>query len=72
MPRPPIEFTPIGMMRTPFTTRAGMPIQGGLTPAHEGVVEVDPQWAEGLQDIEGFSHLILCPKPYRIPASYHF
>ena len=59
MPHPSIEFTPIGVLHTPFTSRAGMPIQGGLTPEHHGVLEVDPQWAEGLQDIEGFSHLIV-------------
>ena len=35
-----------------------MPIQGTLTST-EGRVEIFAEYAEGLQDIEGFSHLIL-------------
>lgn len=49
---------PIGTIRSPFRERQGMPIQSALSDA-EGTVEVDPAYAAGLEDIEGFSHLIL-------------
>jgi tRNA-Thr(GGU) m(6)t(6)A37 methyltransferase TsaA len=54
-----IEFCPIGTIRTPFQERQGMPIQGALFPENRGTVEIDQEYAEGLKDIEGFSHLIL-------------
>ncbi len=54
-----IEFRPIGTIHTPFQQRQGMPIQGALFPENRGTVEIDPEYEEGLKDIEGFSHLIL-------------
>lgn len=67
----PIAYKAIGIIRTPFTSTKGTPIQpiGGVDA--EGVVEVFPEYAEGLEDIEGFSHLILLyhlhlAKPYRL------
>jgi tRNA (adenine37-N6)-methyltransferase len=53
------ELTPIGTIHTPFATKDVAPIQGAFHPEHEGTVEVLPQFAEGLADIEGFTHLIL-------------
>ena len=55
----PIIYNPIGIIRTPFETPAGTPIQppGGATS--EGTVEVFPEFRAGLEDLEGFSHLIL-------------
>ena len=35
-----------------------MPIQAAFSEA-EGTVEVDPEYADGLEGIEGFSHIIL-------------
>ena len=55
----PIEFHPIGTIRTPFKRIEGMPIQPGRTQAAEGEVVVDQAYEAGLEDIEGFSHLIL-------------
>ncbi|HEC22109.1 MAG TPA: tRNA (N6-threonylcarbamoyladenosine(37)-N6)-methyltransferase TrmO [Chloroflexi bacterium] len=54
----PFVFRPIGVIRSPFTEREGMPIQSARSEA-EGRVEVFEAYAEGLKDIEGFSHLIL-------------
>lgn len=52
-------FTPraIGYARTPF--RATSEIPKGLGAKHdaEGILELLPEFAEGLFDIEGFSHL---------------
>jgi len=53
------EVVPIGTIHTPFASKDDTPIQGAFHPEIEGVVEVLPEYAEGLADIDGFSHLIL-------------
>lgn len=52
-------FHPIGELRTPYASKSGVPIQGGLDPDSRGRAEVFPRFEAGLRDIEGFSHLIL-------------
>jgi tRNA-Thr(GGU) m(6)t(6)A37 methyltransferase TsaA len=54
-----MQLQPIGVIRTPHSEPSGMPIQGRFAEQVEGTVEVDPGWAEGLADLDGFSHLIL-------------
>jgi tRNA (adenine37-N6)-methyltransferase len=49
---------PIGVIRTPFTELEGMPVQPAFSQAI-GRVEVFAEYAEGLQDLEGLSHVIL-------------
>jgi tRNA (adenine37-N6)-methyltransferase len=49
---------PIGIIHSPFTDKTQTPIQSSRSLAI-GQVEVYPEFAEGLQDVEGFSHLIL-------------
>lgn len=49
---------PIGAIRSPFTDKRQTPIQPTRSQAI-GQVVVYPEYVEGLQDIEGFSHLIL-------------
>ena len=57
----PIAFTPIGVVRSPFTSEVGMPIQSVAAESVEGHIELDPAYAPGLADLEGFSHLwLLC------------
>jgi tRNA-Thr(GGU) m(6)t(6)A37 methyltransferase TsaA len=51
-------MSPIGVIHTPFLERSETPIQSSRSQAI-GKVELFPQFADGLQDIEGFSHLIL-------------
>ena len=50
---------PIGTIETPFDDPKGMPIQPSGAVDIVGRVIVDPQYAEGLDDLEEFSHLIL-------------
>jgi len=50
---------PIGVLHSPFTERAGTPIQGAFAPEATGTVEVFEEFAEGLDDLDGFSHLHL-------------
>jgi tRNA-Thr(GGU) m(6)t(6)A37 methyltransferase TsaA len=55
----PHAYVRIGTIHTPFSTKDDTPIQGAFRPEATGSVEVLPRYAEGLKDIEGFSHLIL-------------
>jgi tRNA (adenine37-N6)-methyltransferase len=49
---------PIGMIHSPFTDKKQTPIQP--TRSQEiGRVEVFPEFADGLLDLEGFTHIIL-------------
>ena len=49
---------PIGEIRTPFESPEGMPIQPTGSEA-TGTVELNEEYAEGLRDLDGFSHCIL-------------
>jgi tRNA-Thr(GGU) m(6)t(6)A37 methyltransferase TsaA len=54
-----IEMTPIGIIHSPFQKPAGMPIQPAAAAGVEGSVEVVEELRPALDDLEGFSHLIL-------------
>ena len=54
-----ITYRPIGIIHSPFKEPKGTPIQPNAAKGIEGMVEVFPQYEEGLKDIEGFSHIIL-------------
>jgi tRNA (adenine37-N6)-methyltransferase len=47
----------IGAARTPFSETGGIPRGHGATHTAEGVLEIRPEFAAGLDDIDGFSHL---------------
>lgn len=51
--------TPIGVIYSGFASKETAPIQGAFEAAAEGRVELFAAYAQGLQDIELFSHLIL-------------
>lgn len=52
-------FSAIGIVRSPFAQAEGTPIQPTAAGAVEGEVILEPAYASGLQDIDGFSHLFL-------------
>lgn len=54
-----ITYQPIGIVRSPFSTADGMPIQPSGEAAARGTVELLPEYSAGLADLEGFSHIIL-------------
>ena len=54
-----IIYHPIGVIRSPFVGTERMPIQPTSRASAPGRAEVFPQYAEGLRDLDGFSHLIL-------------
>jgi tRNA (adenine37-N6)-methyltransferase len=49
----------IGIIHSPYRTKEATPIQGRFAPETAGRIEVYPEFADGLKDIEGFSHLVL-------------
>jgi len=53
-----MKFEPIGIIHTPFKRKEDAPIQPSRSSAR-GEVEVFKKYEEGLEDIEGFSHIIL-------------
>jgi formylmethanofuran dehydrogenase subunit E len=52
-------YTPIGVFRTPYLTTQAIPKTLGEAPTADAVIEVDPAYADGLLDIERFSHLLV-------------
>lgn len=53
-----MKVKPIGTIHSPFDTKETVPIQPSRSRA-VGSVEIFREYQEGLQDIEGFSHIIL-------------
>jgi tRNA-Thr(GGU) m(6)t(6)A37 methyltransferase TsaA len=53
------EFSPIGIIHSPYAEPVGVPIQGVYADGAIATVEVSPELREGLSDLEGFSHIIL-------------
>jgi len=54
-----ITFKPIGIIHTPFKEPKGTPIQPASGKGVAGTVEVFDEFAKGLKDLEGFSHITL-------------
>ncbi len=54
-----IRYAPIGVVHSPFKDVKGMPIQAVGAKGVGGTVEIEPQYQDGLKDLEGFSHIIL-------------
>jgi len=54
-----VVLRPIGVVRSPFTDPAGMPIQPAGAVGIRGSVEILPGFCDGLADLEGFSRIIL-------------
>lgn len=54
-----MEFAPIGIIHSPYRSKDQCPIQPLHSAEAEGRVEVFPEYAEGLQDVEGFTHIYL-------------
>ena len=61
----PVCYHPVGVVRSQFTKLEGMPLQSVAAPEARGTVEVDPQFAPGLKDLDGFSHLYLVTHLHR-------
>lgn len=53
------QYDSIGVIHTPFDSPEEMPIQPVGAEGVVGTVELDPSYAEGLQDLDGFTHCML-------------
>ena len=54
-----VSFKPIGVIHTPFANPEDAPIQPCFAGDSRGRLEIFPEYAAGLKDVSGFSHLIL-------------
>jgi len=54
-----ICYRPIGIIHSPYPEPYGVPFQPSFGRGVEGTVEVFPEYAEGLADLDGFSHITL-------------
>jgi tRNA-Thr(GGU) m(6)t(6)A37 methyltransferase TsaA len=54
-----MTYKPIGVVHSPFKEPKGVPIQAAAAQGIKGTIEINPEFADGLEDLEGFSHLIL-------------
>ncbi len=60
-PAPPFGFTPIGVVRSPFADKFGIPRQARLAPAAQARVQLLPPYdrEEAFVGLDGFSHVWL-------------
>src|SRR5215467_15586999 len=54
-----LEVRPIGFIRSPYSETKEIPKGCGTKHEAEGVIEILPEFEQGLTDIEGFSHLFV-------------
>lgn len=54
-----VEFTPIGVVHSEHKVPSSTPIQPAYAQECEGRVEIYPQYAGGLKDLDAFSHIYL-------------
>jgi tRNA-Thr(GGU) m(6)t(6)A37 methyltransferase TsaA len=54
-----IIFKPIGIIHSPFAQPQGAPIQPPAADNVPGSLVIFPEYGDGLQDLDGFSHLFL-------------
>ena len=54
-----IEYKSIGTIYSPFENKVGMPIQAISRKGIKGSIKINKEFESGLEDLEGFSHIIL-------------
>jgi tRNA-Thr(GGU) m(6)t(6)A37 methyltransferase TsaA len=54
-----ITYQAIGNVQSPFKEPKGTPIQPTAAQDVDGIINIYPEYVEGLRDLEGFSHVIL-------------
>ena len=65
-----LKLRPIGVIRTPFAEQKGTPVQPAFGEEVEGTVEVDHEFGDALDDLDGFDRIWLLfwlhrARPYR-------
>jgi len=64
-----VTYRPIGVLRTPHADPKAAPIQPVYADGAEGRAEISSEFAEGLADLDGFSHVILLYHLHRAPPA---
>lgn len=64
-----LVLSPIGVIHSPFNDLAQMPIQPTGAQGVSGEIVLEDHFAEGLADLEGFSHLIVLYHFHRAAAA---
>jgi len=54
-----IEYQQIGIIHSPFHEAEGTPIQPLGAIGVQGTIDIFPEFVPGLQDLDGFSHIIV-------------
>jgi tRNA (adenine37-N6)-methyltransferase len=54
-----LELNPIGIIHSSCMSKENTPVQGCLSPDTVGQIEIFSEFADGLKDIDTFSHIIL-------------
>jgi tRNA-Thr(GGU) m(6)t(6)A37 methyltransferase TsaA len=54
-----MDLTPIGIIYSPHQRAEGTPVQAALATGVQGTVEVIPEYAAGLRDLDGFERIWL-------------
>ena len=54
-----MNLTPIGIIHSPHQRAEGTPVQAALATGFQGTVEVFPEYAAGLLDLDGFERIWL-------------
>jgi tRNA-Thr(GGU) m(6)t(6)A37 methyltransferase TsaA len=75
-----VEYTPIGVFRSPLTPQTGAPRQGALEPAVRGSIEIYDPYVDALKDLDRAGYIIVLyhldrsrewHTPVRPPGSMH-
>ena len=61
-----ISYQPIGVVHSPFADIENVPIQPPAAEGVRGTVEVFAEFADGLKDLDGFSHIVLLYHFHRV------
>ena len=54
-----MQLRPIGVIHTPFVRAPGTPIQSSQADGAEGTVDLFPEFAQALRDLDGFDRIWL-------------
>jgi tRNA-Thr(GGU) m(6)t(6)A37 methyltransferase TsaA len=54
-----MKITPIGVIHSPHQQATGVPVQPAFAQGIEGTVEMFPEFAQGLKDLDGFERIWL-------------
>lgn len=54
-----IEYQAIGEFHTDLSPKTGAPRQGALAPDNQGVIEINPEYEEAMQDLGQYEYLIV-------------